>query len=185
MRISLVRLAAPLLMETATLWRKKGSATRAISSPFALPSVGRDLTLASQLPSGSCCSELWRAFGLTLTWMIVAGIALTLRAIAVPAAIPVADKHALRNHAVHALADVDYLRDAAIPHDGGECVGLFAAHRHDALRREPLHGLLDRNLHRLVQVLVVAHEDPVRLGLRPRPLGLQVLAHDGLNLYLP
>jgi len=43
-------------------------------------------------------------------------------------------------------------------------------------------GLLNGDLHRLVQILVVTHKNPVRLGFRPGPFSLEVLANDRLNL---
>src|SRR5271170_2190157 len=88
------------------------------------------------------------------------------------------------NHAVHTLTDVDNLRDATIADDGGERIGFLMAHRDDGLRSQPLDGLLDRDLHRLIQILVETGEYPVGLGLRPGPIGFQILAHDGLNLDL-
>src|SRR5882724_3135444 len=94
----------------------------------------------------------------------------------------VADKNPLGNHAMHALADIDDLRHATVPHDRGERVRLLATHRDDLLTGEPMDGLLNGDLHRLIQILVVTHEDPVGLRFRPRPFGLQVLAHDWPNL---
>src|SRR6266478_6616078 len=94
----------------------------------------------------------------------------------------VADKDPLRNHAMHALADIDDLRHTTVPHDRGERVRLLAAHRDDLLAGEPMNGLLDGDFHRLIQILVVTHEDPVRLRFRPWPVRLQVLAHDWPNL---
>src|SRR5579863_514251 len=88
------------------------------------------------------------------------------------------------NHAVHALADVDDLGDATIAHDGGERIGFLVAHRDDGLRSQPLYGLLDRDSHRLIQILIETREYPVGLRLRPGPIGFQILAHDGLNLDL-
>src|SRR5712664_1234505 len=85
----------------------------------------------------------------------------------------VADKDPLRNHAMHALADIDDLRHTTIPHDRGKRVGLLATHRDDLLTGKPMDGLLHGDFHRLIQILVVTHEDPARL---------QVLAHDWPNL---
>src|SRR5882762_1895086 len=94
----------------------------------------------------------------------------------------VADKNPLWNHAMHALADIDDLRHATVPHDRGERVRLLATHRDDLLTGEPMDGLLNGDFHRLIQILVITHEDPVRLGFRPWPVRLQVLAHDWPNL---
>src|SRR5580700_2750031 len=69
------------------------------------------------------------------------------------------------NHAVHTLTDVDDLGDATIADDGGECIGFLVAHRDDGLRRQPLYGLLDRDSHRLIQILVETREYPVGLRL--------------------
>src|ERR1700676_3004912 len=44
-------------------------------------------------------------------------------------------EHRFRNHAMHALADIDDLAHAAITHDRRQRIGLFPAHRHDRLRR--------------------------------------------------
>src|SRR6478735_1791551 len=87
----------------------------------------------------------------------------------------------LRDHAVHALPHVDHLRDAAVAHHRDDRVRLVAVERHHLLRGEPVHRLAHRFHHRLVEVLVEAHEDPVRLRLRTRPFDLEVLAHDGLD----
>ena len=70
-----MRPAAPLLMETALLAQPKCAATSAMSSWFALPSIGADLTRASQVPSPAGASELCRALGLTLTRMMIAATA--------------------------------------------------------------------------------------------------------------
>lgn len=70
-RISLVRPEAPLLIETAAFAQWNRSATRPMSSLFALPSLAGDLTSASQFPSVSCTSALFRARALTLTRMMV------------------------------------------------------------------------------------------------------------------
>ena len=82
---------------------------------------------------------------------------------------------------MHALADVDDLRNAAIADDRGEGVGFLAAHRHDGLFREPIDRLIDRYFHGLIQVFVKAHEDPIGFRFRPGPFCLHVLAHDGLD----
>src|SRR5205085_12687583 len=91
--------------------------------------------------------------------------------------LPLADEYPLENHAMHALADVDDLGHSTVPHDRGERIRLLAAHRDDLLCCEPMDGLLDGDLHRLIQILVVTHEDPVALRFRPGPIRFQVLAH--------
>src|SRR5215469_4312295 len=95
---------------------------------------------------------------------------------------PVAGENALGNHAVHPLAYVDDLRHATIADHGGERIRLLPAHRYDLLAAQPADGLLHCDFHRLIQILVVAHEDPVGFRFGPRPLGLQILTHDGLDL---
>ena len=85
---------------------------------------------------------------------------------------------------MHSLADIDHLRDPTVPDDGGEGVRLLATHRHELLAGQPVDGLLNGDLHRLIQVLVVAHEDPVGLRFRPRPIGFHLLVHDRLDLDL-
>src|ERR1700694_3992532 len=67
-----MRPEAPLLMETADLRHWKCSATSAISSSLALPSIGADLSRASQVPPSACSNALMRELGLTFTWMTVA-----------------------------------------------------------------------------------------------------------------
>src|SRR6267378_7344595 len=94
----------------------------------------------------------------------------------------VAGKDPLWNHTMHAFADIDYLRHTTVPHDGGERVRLLTTHRDDLLTSEPMDGLLNGDFHRLIQIFVVTHENPVRLGFRPWPVRLQVLAHDWPNL---
>ena len=54
-------------MTTADLRQPKWSATRAISSSFALPSTGGHFNCACQVPSAASCSDDVRAFGLTFT----------------------------------------------------------------------------------------------------------------------
>src|SRR6266851_2311123 len=44
-----------------------------------------------------------------------------------------------------------------------------------------MNGLLDGDLHGLIQVFVESHEDPVRFRLRPWPFRPQILAHDRLD----
>src|ERR1700693_1519418 len=69
-----MRLAAPLLMDTAALRHLKCSATRATSSSLALPSIGADLSRASQVPPSTASNALVRELGLTLTRITVAVI---------------------------------------------------------------------------------------------------------------
>src|SRR5882672_12236330 len=71
----------------------------------------------------------------------------------------VADKNPLWNHAMRALADIDDLRHATVPHDRGERVRLLTTHRDDLLTGEPMDGLLNGDFHRLIQILVITHED--------------------------
>src|SRR5262249_443981 len=87
----------------------------------------------------------------------------------------------LRDHAVHALADVHYLRDAAVGRHRRQGIRLVATHRDDLLLLQEIHGLADGVDHRLVEVLVESHGDPVGLRLHPRPLELHVLADDELH----
>src|SRR5437016_2275406 len=87
----------------------------------------------------------------------------------------------LRDHAVHALADVDHLRHAAVAHDRGEQIGFGPAHRHRLLLGEEIHRLARGVHHRLVEVLVEAGGDPVGARLEARPFELHVLAHDRLQ----
>src|SRR5205823_6186051 len=90
-------------------------------------------------------------------------------------------EHRLRDHAVHALAHVHHLRDAAIADHRDERVGLVAREGHPLLRHEEIHRLAHRVHHRLVEVLVESDRDPVGPRLDARPLELHVLAHDRLN----
>lgn len=71
-RTTLMRPEAPLLMDTADFGHWKCSATSAISSSFALPSIGADLTRASQVPPSASSNDLSRELGLTLTRMTTA-----------------------------------------------------------------------------------------------------------------
>ncbi|MFZ1100183.1 MAG: hypothetical protein WAN26_12360 [Steroidobacteraceae bacterium] len=71
-RTTLMRPAAPLLMDTADFGQWKCSATSAINSSFALPSIGADLTRASQAPPSASSNDLSRELGLTLTRMTMA-----------------------------------------------------------------------------------------------------------------
>src|SRR5262249_24930156 len=87
----------------------------------------------------------------------------------------------LRDHAVHAFADVDDLRHAAVADHRCQRVGLVTAHRHDLLAGEEIHRLTRRDLHRLVQILVEAGDDPVRGRLDTGPLELHILADDRLD----
>src|SRR3982074_227173 len=96
----------------------------------------------------------------------------------------VANKNPLWDHAMHALADVDDLRHTTVSHDGGQRVCLLAADRDNLLTRKPLDCLLNCDLHRLIQILVITHENPVSPGFRPGPIRFQVLAYDGLNFDL-
>ena len=66
------------------------------------------------------------------------------------------DKDPLGNHAMHALADIDHLRNPAVSYHGSERVRLLATQRHDLLRGEPMNGLLHGDLRRLVQIPVVS-----------------------------
>src|SRR5258708_18665928 len=72
MRTRLMRLDAPLLMETADRAQPKYWATKAMSSSLALPSTGADLSCARHTPRLVSARELRRARGFALTWMIVA-----------------------------------------------------------------------------------------------------------------
>src|SRR5438034_10955 len=59
-----------------------------------------------------------------------------------------------RDHAVHALANVDDLRDAAVADHRRQRVGLVATEGHHLLAGEEVHRLARGDLHRLVEVLV-------------------------------
>src|SRR5258706_14056738 len=71
-RTRLMRLDAPLLMETADRAQRKYWATKAMSSSLALPSAGADLSCALHTPGLFSARELRRRRGLALTWMTVA-----------------------------------------------------------------------------------------------------------------
>src|SRR5216117_820058 len=86
-----------------------------------------------------------------------------------------------RDHAVHALATVDDLRDAAVADHRRQRVGLVATEGHHLLAGEEVHRLARGDLHRLVEVLVETGGDPVGGRLDARPLELDVLAHDRLD----
>ena len=75
MRTSFIRPDAPLLIDTSALRHSKCFASNAISSSFALPSTGGDLSLASHVPPSTCSNELTREFGLTLTWITLVSTA--------------------------------------------------------------------------------------------------------------
>src|SRR5437762_8352563 len=68
----------------------------------------------------------------------------------------------LRHHAVDALADVDHLADAAVRHHRGERIRLVSV---EALAGEKVDGLAERVEDGLLQILVEANLDPVRLRL--------------------
>ena len=70
-RTSFIRPEAPLLIVTADLAQPKCAAIRPMSSLLALPSTGGDLSLAIQVPSSACTSELAPEFGFTLTCSVV------------------------------------------------------------------------------------------------------------------
>ncbi len=67
MATSFMRAPAPDLIVTADLDTLKCLATRAMSSVFAFPSTGGDLSVAEKEPSLSSSSVLSRLLGLTLT----------------------------------------------------------------------------------------------------------------------
>src|SRR6266849_9287917 len=89
-----------------------------------------------------------------------------------------------RNHAVNALADVHHLGDPAVRRHRRQRIGLVAAHRRYLLGSEEIHRLPGGDLHRLVEILIEAHGDPVGLRLGARPLKLHALVDDGLDLDL-
>jgi hypothetical protein len=72
MRTSFIRPDAPLWMRTADRATPKCLATSATSSSLAFPSTGGERSSARQDPSACCTSALLRAFGLTLTWRVMA-----------------------------------------------------------------------------------------------------------------
>ena len=80
-----------------------------------------------------------------------------------------------------ALADIDHLGHVTVDGHGNEPVRLVAIEA--AGLDEEVDRLADRVGHCLVQVLVEAEEDVMRLRLDARPLQLQVLADDGLDLH--
>ena len=73
-RTSFTRPERPLLIDTAAFGQRKCSATKAMSSSFALPSIGGALSCARQLPSVNCMSAEVRALGFTFTRMRLAGM---------------------------------------------------------------------------------------------------------------
>jgi hypothetical protein len=81
-RTSFIRPAAPLLMDTAAFGHRKRAATKATSSRLALPSTGADWSCARQMPPSNSSSALRRAFGVTLTEIVLAPLIRT----AIPAA---------------------------------------------------------------------------------------------------
>jgi len=68
-RTNFTRPDAPALIDTSDLRHWKCFATSAISSSFALPSTGGDLTWASHIPSSLSSRTLTRELGFTFTWM--------------------------------------------------------------------------------------------------------------------
>src|ERR1700733_2543114 len=85
---------------------------------------------------------------------------------------------------MHTLTDIDHLGHTTVPNDGRKRVGFFVTHWNNLLGGQPMDGLLDSDLHRLIQILVVAHEDPVCVSFSPWPIRLHILAHDRPNLDL-
>src|SRR6185503_577725 len=69
-----MRLEPPDLICTSDLARLKCFATSVISSSFALPSTGGDLSWAIHVPSSLCSSRLARELGLTFIWMVISVI---------------------------------------------------------------------------------------------------------------
>jgi hypothetical protein len=61
-------------MDTAALLQPNCSATSAINSAFAFPSTGGDFSFATHVPSDACVSDETLDRGVTLTWMIRAGM---------------------------------------------------------------------------------------------------------------
>ena len=87
-----------------------------------------------------------------------------------------------RNHAVHALADVHHLGDAAIDRHRDEAVGFIPARRNDFLVRQPIDSFARGIDHGDIEVLgLEAGRDPVRAGFDEWPADLHVLAHDRLD----
>src|SRR6516162_1707759 len=87
----------------------------------------------------------------------------------------------LRDHAVDALGAVDHLGDMIIDRDARNHVGLLARKLGETLGDEK-DGLAYRHLHRLLEVRVEAHYDPVGGRFAARPRDLHVFAHDELEL---
>ena len=62
-----MRAAAPAAMRTSALRHRKCSATNAMSSSFAFPSTGGDLSRATHVPSGDWVSDVLWDLGFTFT----------------------------------------------------------------------------------------------------------------------
>jgi hypothetical protein len=67
-------------METSDLRQLNRLATRAMSSLLALPSMGAALICASHPPSADCSNVLKRELGLTFTWIVIVGVAISSKA---------------------------------------------------------------------------------------------------------
>src|SRR5438045_1978933 len=67
--MSLMRPAAPLIIDTADFGQAKCRAINDTNSLFALPSTGGDFSWASHGPFSTSSRLLTRAFGFTFTWM--------------------------------------------------------------------------------------------------------------------
>jgi hypothetical protein len=90
-------------------------------------------------------------------------------------------EYRFRDHAMDALAAVHYLGDVIIDGDAGDHIGLLARKFGEPLGDEN-DGFAHCHLHRLFEVGVKPHYDPVGGGLGARPCDLHVLAHDELEL---
>ncbi len=80
-----------------------------------------------------------------------------------------------------AFGAVHHLRHVVVDRHAGDHVGLFPRDIRIALGDE-VDGLAHRDLHRLVQVGIEPHHDPMGRRLRPRPCELHVLVQDKLKL---
>src|SRR5215831_9664214 len=86
-----------------------------------------------------------------------------------------------RNHPVNALSAIDDLRHMIVGGHARDHVGLLTREVRESLGDE-IDRFAHRDLHRLVQIGIESHHDPVRGGLCARPEESQILAHYELEL---
>ena len=86
----------------------------------------------------------------------------------------------LRDHGMHALGDVDDLRNVVVDRNTRDHIGLLARQLWEAPGDE-CDGLAHRDLYRLVEIFVQPHRDQLRRRFGARPGELHVLVQDELE----